>query len=388
MKKNQLMLFAALAVLLCCVLACAGCVSSAPAGTGTPEPVPTIEIPPLWVTCGIYENDRFGTINLDILSEDFQALGFVPGDSVDITFSNGVVCKDVPFVTGVFEKSGTLILLARNVFNTTEIVKVNTGDEWNTLGVTENETVTVSLAEPQKYADYQKLNSLKYTRNRADFDSDEQFANFRASAGGTLKENYIYRGASPIDNTGNRVEIVNKLLEKTGVKTIIDLADTDEQIQQFQAAEGHNAPYFDKLYKDGHVIALGLSTAYQSKEFAEKLVEGLVKMTEAEGPFYIACLEGKNRTGFVALLLEALCGADYDETCRDYMLTYENYYRITKDKTPGLYNGVEEIKFHECLSSLMEKTGTTEPRAAAVAYLKEGGMTEQQIDALTKKISK
>ena len=47
-------------------------------------------------------------------------------------------------------------------------------------------------------------------------------------------------------------------------------------------------------------------------------------MTGQEGPCYIHCTEGKDRTGFVCLLLEALCGANYGELRDDYMTTYAN----------------------------------------------------------------
>lgn len=36
-------------------------------------------------------------------------------------------------------------------------------------------------------------------------------------------------------------------------------------------------------------------------------------MMNSQGPVYIHCTEGKERTGFVCVLLEALAGASYDE---------------------------------------------------------------------------
>ena len=64
------------------------------------------------------------------------------------------------------------------------------------------------------------------------------------------------------------------------------------------------------------------------------LAEGLRDLIEHKGPYYISCTEGKDRTGFVCLLLEALAGATFDEIETDYMKTYENYYGITKQSEP------------------------------------------------------
>jgi len=51
-------------------------------------------------------------------------------------------------------------------------------------------------------------------------------------------------------------------------------------------------------------------------------------MASADGPYLVHCLEGKDRTGFVCIVLEALMSATYQEIVDDYMLTYNNYYHI------------------------------------------------------------
>ena len=53
-------------------------------------------------------------------------------------------------------------------------------------------------------------------------------------------------------------------------------------------------------------------------------------MTEHSGPCLIHCVEGKDRTGFVCALMLALAGASAQEIIDDYMITYYNYYGITK----------------------------------------------------------
>ena len=50
-----------------------------------------------------------------------------------------------------------------------------------------------------------------------------------------------------------------------------------------------------------------------------------------EPPFLIHCNEGKDRTGLVCILIEALLKANVDEIVHDYMLSYKNYYKIAEN---------------------------------------------------------
>ncbi len=59
----------------------------------------------------------------------------------------------------------------------------------------------------------------------------------------------------------------------------------------------------------------------------KKMFESIL---DNDGPYYIHCLEGKDRTGYVCMVIEALCGASYEELVEDYFITYHNYYGIEK----------------------------------------------------------
>ena len=45
-------------------------------------------------------------------------------------------------------------------------------------------------------------------------------------------------------------------------------------------------------------------------------------------------MEGKDRTGYASSLIEALCGAGYDDLLSDYIKTYEYYYDMTETAKP------------------------------------------------------
>ena len=62
-----------------------------------------------------------------------------------------------------------------------------------------------------KYSPIQEALGQKYSFERSEYVSDEEFSNFRALSGGSLKQNFFYRGASPVDNSHKRAGITDSL---------------------------------------------------------------------------------------------------------------------------------------------------------------------------------
>lgn len=123
------------------------------------------------------------------------------------------------------------------------------------------------------------------------------------------------------------------------------------------------------------------------------LKEGaFLTMTEHAAPCLIHCVEGKDRTGFVCALLIALADAGYQEIIDDYMITYYNYYRITKEDKPDKYNAIlgNVYDFLYCLCDAEKGTSldTLDLKAGAENYLRRGGLNNEQIAAVEAYISK
>ncbi len=74
--------------------------------------------------------------------------------------------------------------------------------------------------------------------------------------------------------------------------------------------------------------------------FRKKLKQCFEEMPKHKGSFPIHYLEGKDRTSFVCPVIEALRGASFDEMKDDYMVTYQNYYRVDdiSDKYSVIYD--------------------------------------------------
>lgn len=115
-----------------------------------------------------------------------------------------------------------------------------------------------------------------------------------------------------------------------GVKTEIDLADSNEKIEKCIASEGYQAVYCPELYRNGKVIALSMKADVFTDESLAKIADGMRFIIDNEPPYLIHCNEGKDRCGFFVMLLESLAGADVQEVLDDYMLTFINYYGLKK----------------------------------------------------------
>ena len=132
---------------------------------------------------------------------------------------------------------------------------------------------------------------------------------------------------------------------------------------------------------------------FGSDEFRGKAVEGLRAMLNNEGPYLIHCTEGKDRTGFMCMLVEALCGASYEEIVDDYMITYNNYYGITKESEPKKYETIVRDVLEPMIRVLTEDDPDVDLKTADLAeyargFLKKAGMREDEITRLTEKLTK
>ncbi len=384
-KNAKRVICAVLVAVICTVSFCAcGQTENEP----TSDAVPTNASVPSGksITATVRKDAKFDSVDLDLSAEDFENAGFSFGDSFDIAFSNGKSITDVPYFNGYYVKTGESVIVAYPG-NDYIIIANNNADLRTPLGLEDGMTVTITLNTSAKYlATYEALGQ-SYSMDRADYDSDEQFANFRALKGGDLKADFLYRGASPVDNSRSRAPYANSLIEKYNIACVIDLADSDDDMQSYFADESFSSEYAKKLYDEGKTAVLDMSSSYSKDEYKRSVVEGLRKLLAVGGPAYIHCMEGKDRTGFVCLLLEALAGATYYEMRDDYMTTYANYYGITAEGTPERYNAVVELYFDTFLEYLSDETDLEILQKInyidnSKQYLRDGGMTDSEIDEL------
>ena len=372
MKKATIFRLSLLLCALCCLLLCSAC----GAKQDTKGPVLS--------ECGIEHEQEFGGVYITRSIDDFNALGFAYGDSVNVTFSSGYTLEDLPYYNGYYTVTGQPLLIAYPGYPYIKAAINNGDDLWTVAGLQEGDTATITLAERGKYTSIQDARDIHYTDLRSDYASDVIFANFRAVQVGAIREGALYRSASPCDNQHNRAPYVDALIRDAGVCFILNLADNTEKIEGYLSDPALEVPYFRSLWEARQVEPIALNMNFGSEDFQHKLAAGLSVMTEHEGPYLVHCTEGKDRTGFVCMLLEALCGASYDEIVDDYMITYDNYYGITKEADAERY---DTIVTYVLLPMVQVLSGDSDPASADLAagaeqYLLDGGMAQSQITDL------
>ena len=369
-KKGTIPMKKLMALLLCCMLALSSVLVCA-------EEAVT-------VTGKVTEIEKYGHALLDVTIADFLAAGFTLGDVVTVTA--GTYNDDMPFFDGYYVDKGAYMVRAYPG-HTCIAVCINYGKFAETAGIGVGDSVTITLKTKAGALDVQVMNSLVYTNERADYATDEIFANFRMVKVGQMGEGKLYRSASPINNENNRAAIANALVEAAGVKAVMNMGDTPDEIAAYAAAEDFNSAYYRGLVDAGNVIALGMPINYSSDEFAAGVVEGLTFLAGKEGPYLVHCTEGKDRAGFTSMLLAALMGASVEEIVADYMTSYVNYYGIDPVAEADKYNMIAEKNVMDMLRTVcgLEKNASLEGvdlAAGAQKYLTDHGMTAEAVAAL------
>lgn len=339
------------------------------------------------IQCNVSLEEEFGSTQFVIEPAEFENVGFEFGDALTLEFSNGKRFENIPFFSGYYGKTGEMAVVEYPGYEYTVFARCQGNSTWEENDFEDGDSVTVSLYQKGLYKGIQDALSMTYTDNREDYSGDDIFANFRNIEVGRIKKNMFFRGASPADNQHNRAQYADALIEEAGIGFILDLADTEEKIKGYMEKDDFASPYFAQLYNSGYVYAAGMSASYSSEDFAQKVVALFKAATLNEGPYYIHCTEGKDRTGFVCILLESLADASYEELESDYMKTYENYYGISPQNDADRYAGIVECKFEDMVFYLAGVDSREEITAEKIKegvhkYLIDAGMTEEEYIAL------
>ena len=315
---------------------------------------------------------KYGNAATSITHEEIAAAGYEVGDIVLIT--SGDYSASAPLGTSYSDVDrSSLVVVDDGSF--VEIA-INYGDFSSESGIAEGDVVTISMADKGGYADEYMIRHLVRTDNRDDYSSDEVFANFREVTAGNIKAGRLYRSCSPVRGDARAV-YADTLLGKAGIKTVINLADSEESMMEGLV----EAPNYKALVDGSHVIALNMGVDFFSEDFTEKLYEGLKFMLANPSPYLIHCNEGKDRAGMVTATLEAICGATMDEIVEDYMTSYENYYGT--EKGTEQYDAIAQI----IIDFFVDMNGRPFPfdsvSLVARNYLiNTVGLTESEVDSL------
>ena len=325
--------------------------------------------------------NEFGAAMLDFTEADMTNAGFTLGDVISITVDGKEIV--MPYYDGYYTRNGEYLCVAYPTYPSVCFTANNVGLPKELTGL-EGHDVVVKMKEKGGRLDVQTALSMKYTNDRNDYPtySDAEFANARAASGGNIASGVLHRSSSPFSNDINRANYVSEYLESEKVKTVLNLADTEEKMLTYDMP-----PYSRSLWEGGNVILCPLKADPTADDYNNRLIEALKELPSRPAPYVVHCMEGKDRTGYVCALLEGLCGATYEEIVADYLITYNNYYHITPAKDSDLCNTLVSLRLNTCL---MYYAGVNDESQlpnidyakAFSTYLLSHGMSQQQINAL------
>lgn len=395
MKKNPILRTLAFAMILIVLLT--GCATRTQAAQ---ETVITE------VTSSVKEIQKYGNLVLTIEKKDLDAMGAEYGDVFTVSFQDTEVyapyCtnySDVDLGSIVLRNDGETLILAINMgdFATTYSIaeKVSNPDKTYKWIFEEGKTMEdisllLTLTGKGEYRDEWLIHQLSRTDNREDYSSDAAFANFREIKGGKIGEGALFRSSSPINNEIGRAKYADALVKENGIRTVMNLADSEESILSYMEKEDFASPYYASLFENGDVIALNMGVSFKTREFQASLSEGLTFLASKEGPYLVHCTEGKDRAGFTSALLSALMGLTYQEIVEDYMTTYENYYHIEKGSEQ--YEAVKKSNIDSMLSFIAsvesDKLSQVDLSLKAEEFLFAIGMEEETVRKLKENLAK
>ena len=329
---------------------------------------------------------RRGRVYLDATIEDITAAGYEAGDmvSVKIGDSEPVI---LPFTGDQYGLGFRREFLASDGTDNRLMLHMRGGDFAAEHGIAEDQTglaVTIRLAgKGTVLTEYQVWNIGQLSSERSDFPnlSDKEFANFRMVRTTGIMKGVLYRTSSPINPVINRNRIADKANRNAGVTTIINLSETPESAKEHP---GYNGSYYASV----NHIEVGMRSNYGSEDFNLRLVKSLRFMIAHPGVFEVNCTYGKDRTGFVIAVLEALAGASYEELIEDYTATYRHFYPDydkyepigERDLIIGEGNLIAQLQYAYGIDDLKN----ADIMAATEEYLKKNGMTGKEIKTLRK----
>jgi len=331
----------------------------------------------------VKEIEKYGHTSTDIKIDDFYNKGFKLGDMVTVTYANGYTLE-APFLDGYYVENGMPLIRAYPGHEKIAVC-INYGKIFRIADVEPGDSLTITLSEEAGYLDEYSIRSLKRTNNREDYLSDSIFSNFRTITEGDIDSRILYRSSSPVNPELGRSSYVDDLVKENRIATVVNLADTGEEVESFIEAGDFDSPYYADLFNKGRVKTLGMDLAYKGDSFKSGVAQAGQFILANDPPYLIHCTEGKDRAGFFSAILEALMNATVDEITADYMTSYSNYYGVNPGSEKYGIISKDVITMLEYIAG--GNLSTADLPAAIKAYLMQGGMTSSEVDRLKKVLS-
>lgn len=330
------------------------------------------------VTASVIKTDQFGDVILDL-----EELNLSYGDSVNVSFSGGCSLESIPFYPDYYGLRGDTIL-------------TNFGDDYQIAGIRysfndtaqikDGETATIELDERGKYKDLFEAYNVDTDKTPWEGQTNAEYMNARAVTAGNVKPDILYRSASPFEASFGRVELMDSFIQTYHIQCILDLADSEEDLHAFTGLPDNTQAMID----NDQVICFHIGNDFRDSEAMESIGVGLRKMLQKEGPYLVQCSLGRDRTGVLCALFEALCDATYDEIVEDYMVSYNLLHKVDINlevDSDSFQYDLFKTRLDENLEIILktdrDALATSDLKQKTIDYFLECGMTQDEVRQLT-----
>ena len=342
---------------------------------------------------------EYDTIALDTTLQDMERAGYRIGDLVKVSFGEDeFTVTYVRSYAGIGVMGGFLSTSESSGDDTVRLGYFNV-DVWELTGISVGDRIGLDYGGKDPNISKIPNYLAGYNSHYDGSITEEQFCNFRELTGPGMKEGTIYRSVSPYGAGYESTPMVNGLYEEIGIGYIVDVGDGDSKVQKCREAYGDDL-YSVRLYDSGEAFVEYISPDINLRPDGVRKV--MLALTGSEGKTVICCHLGKDRTGFVCAMLQALAGSDYEDVKREYMLSYVYLYNVEEGSEE--YEVLGKMMFDRCFY-LLEHPGIEEQaehfdwsvidgyefdaKAITEKFLREqAGMTDEEMDLLMERISK
>ena len=335
------------------------------------------------ISTKVGEIGRYGAAVLCVTAEEFYGAGFASGDIVTVEISGKSFT--VPVGTAYTDVDNGQTVLLKIEFEERILLAVSSENGFaQKNGIRPGDAAVITMYEKGGYLQEYRRRSIEMGMERSEYPSDEAFCNFRVVRAGKIRENFIYRGFSPVNPQENRAECTDRLLSRTGVKTVINLdGEGPEECAQYPGFE-------TSFYRTRKIVPIKMGFSSRTPEFRETVRSLTQTLLREEGPFYIHCRYGRDRTGLLCMILEALCEASLQEIMEDYMLSFECMHGLERYSEKWNYQLQKKpYSIFEELTGVRprEDMGGAEIKALMERkFLEEFGFSQQELTALENRL--
>ena len=246
----------------------------------------------------------------------------------------------------------------------------------------------VKAADKNRTADGNKPVDENLAKDRDFASLDAAYANFRNVRAGKIGKNNLFRSQHPA-NGSDRSLYANELAEENGIRTVLNLSDSEAKLNKFFRDYMVSPSYYYKtLHARGRIYTANLRVSRRGPSYCPKVAAALRFFAKKKGPYLVHCQVGRDRSGLVILLLECLMGAPYEYMVNDYAQSFVNIDSCSAEKArKKAISHINEDLIYITGQKTITNWSAMNLARYAETYLKKGGMTADEISALKKNLS-